>query len=112
MVDEKEDRLSPQEKKRLSYLHDRRNVYGENDKSSRKAIPLRKKLANRQARHADRLEIHDKMRDEEAVQLKRPKPTWKKAPDAPLGSVVAGQLARRAKQRRRGDGDSEPGGDE
>ncbi|MFD9407178.1 hypothetical protein ACFWBN_09205 [Streptomyces sp. NPDC059989] len=30
---------SPQEKKRLSYLKDRRNVYGENQKSSRRNIP-------------------------------------------------------------------------
>lgn len=34
-------RHSPQEKKQLSYEHDHRNVYGENDKSSRKAIPHR-----------------------------------------------------------------------
>lgn len=32
----------PQEKKALSYARDRRNGYGENDKSSRKAIPARK----------------------------------------------------------------------
>jgi hypothetical protein len=32
-------RRSPQEKKALSYAKDRRNDYGENDKSSRKNIP-------------------------------------------------------------------------
>ena len=32
-------RKSPQEKKALSYAKDRRNTYGENDKSSRKNIP-------------------------------------------------------------------------
>lgn len=32
-------RRSPQEKKRLSYAKDRRNDYGENDKSSRKNVP-------------------------------------------------------------------------
>lgn len=42
---------SPQQKKALSYRKDRRNGYGENDKSSRKAIPLRKALANRKSRH-------------------------------------------------------------
>ena len=31
-------RRTPQETKELSYAHDRVNVYGENDKSSRKAI--------------------------------------------------------------------------
>ena len=34
---------TPQEKKRLSYERDRRNAYGENDKGSRKSIPLRKR---------------------------------------------------------------------
>lgn len=33
---------TPQDKKALSYAKDRRNTYGENDKSSRKAIPARK----------------------------------------------------------------------
>jgi hypothetical protein len=37
-------RRSPQEKKRLSYLKDGRNVYGENDKASRKNLPKKKKL--------------------------------------------------------------------
>jgi hypothetical protein len=41
---------SPQEKKALSYAKDRRNAYGENDKASRKAIPLRKAGENRQDR--------------------------------------------------------------
>ena len=35
-------RKTPQEKKILSYAKDCRNNYGENDKSSRKAIPRRK----------------------------------------------------------------------
>jgi hypothetical protein len=30
---------NPEEKKRLSLKHDRRNVYGENAKASRKGIP-------------------------------------------------------------------------
>ncbi len=46
-------RQSPQEKKQLSYEQDRRNVYGENDKSSRKAIPFRKRAVNKANRHAD-----------------------------------------------------------
>lgn len=41
---------SPQEKKALSYMRDRRNRYGENDKSSRKAIPFRKARENRESR--------------------------------------------------------------
>ncbi len=40
----------PDEKKLLSLKHDRRNVYGENDKSSRKNIPLSKRRSNKSAR--------------------------------------------------------------
>src|SRR4051794_29977698 len=43
-------RLSPREKKELSYDRDRRNTYGENDKASRKSIPLRKRLQNKRER--------------------------------------------------------------
>lgn len=39
-------RRSPQEKKALSYARDRRNVYGENDKSSRKNIRRNKRSPN------------------------------------------------------------------
>ncbi len=37
---------TPQDKKRLSYEHDRRNTYGENHKSSRKNIPRSKRLSH------------------------------------------------------------------
>ncbi len=40
----------PDEKKLLSLKHDRRNVYGENYKSSRKNIPLSKRRSNKSAR--------------------------------------------------------------
>ena len=40
-------RSSPQEKKRLSYAKDRRNDYGENDKSSRKNIRRNKRACQR-----------------------------------------------------------------
>ena len=42
---------SPQEDKALSYARDRRNVYGENDKSSRKNIRRNKRHPNRSDRH-------------------------------------------------------------
>jgi len=38
---------SPQEKKKLSYERDCVNVYGQNDKASRKAIPRKKAASNR-----------------------------------------------------------------
>jgi hypothetical protein len=44
-------RKSPQVKKALNYAKDRRNDYGENDKSSRKNIRRNKRTPNR----ADRL---------------------------------------------------------
>lgn len=43
--------LTPQQKKALSYEHDRRNAYGQNAKASRSAIPKRKAAARRAYRH-------------------------------------------------------------
>ena len=40
-------RLSPQEKKLLSYTKDRRSDYSANAKASRRLVPLRKRLASR-----------------------------------------------------------------
>jgi hypothetical protein len=45
----------PQEKKKLSYERDRVNVYGQNDKASRKRIPKFKAASNRALRHKGRL---------------------------------------------------------
>jgi hypothetical protein len=96
-------RRSPQEKKALSYARDRRNAFGENDKSSRKAIPLRKRLVNRANRHAARQqlsEVGDRVtaeradRIEERVQGTKPK-TWRKWPDEPLGQVLERKRQRR-----------------
>ena len=47
----------PAEKKRLSYERDGRNTYGENDKSSRKAIPLFKARSHRKTRHISTQEL-------------------------------------------------------
>jgi hypothetical protein len=47
-------RRSPQETKALSYAKDRRNDYGENDKSSRKNIRRNKRIPNRADRHRER----------------------------------------------------------
>ena len=93
-------RKSPQEKKELSYAKDRRNAYGENDKSSRKNIPLRKRLVNRANRHgtqqvllSDAVGVPDPAQ-EEAVEQRvagtRPK-SWRKQPDIPLGEHVEKQ---------------------
>ncbi len=97
-------RKTPQEKKALSYAKDRRNLYGESDKASRKAIPLRKRLVNRANRHQvqQSLAAAADAADPEAVEVralgKRPK-RWRKWPDHPLGGVVAHHLERRAQRQ-------------
>src|SRR6266699_6022460 len=50
-------RKTPQEKKRQSYLKDRRNTYAENSKSSRSAIRLHKRHVNQ----ANRRAVHQAM---------------------------------------------------
>ena len=95
---------SPQERKALSYAKDRRNTYGENDKASRKAIPLRKAQESRKDRHkvAQELAILPRL-DEESAGLIESSARhdvhrlggWKKAADTALGKVVAWALERR-----------------
>ncbi|MEV0150223.1 MULTISPECIES: hypothetical protein [unclassified Nonomuraea] len=92
-------RRSPQEKKQLSYTKDRRNSYGENDKSSRKNIPRRKKAPHRaNRRRASQVLDLAVGGDGETAELrllsKRLK-SWQKYPDAPLGEVVQDKLEER-----------------
>jgi hypothetical protein len=89
-------RRSPRAKKALSYAKDRRNAYGENDKSSRKNIPLRKRLVNRANRHAAQQQLREAsgLADAECaerveVRLRGTRPkVWRKRPDLPLGQVL------------------------
>ena len=96
---------SPGEKKALSYAKDRRNCYGENDKASRKAIPLRKAKSHRADRRkaAGALAAYETLGEEAAAltenalvkdvgRFKR----WQKAPDRTLGDHVAAKQALRA----------------
>lgn len=94
---------TPQEKKALSYAKDCRNTYGENDKCSRKSIPLRKAKVNRSYRkNANQilqqvsgnidLEKADFL-ESQARNVKRE--DWKKSPDTPLGKVVERNLESR-----------------
>ena len=95
---------SPQEKKALSYAKDRRNDYRENDKASRKAIPLRKARENRQNRRkvAQALSIVPQL-DEAAAALIESSALhdinrvggWKKKADIPLAEFVGRQIRRR-----------------
>jgi hypothetical protein len=97
---------TPQEKKRLSYAKDRRNVYRENSKASRKGIPLAKARANRAERHAQDHLLSQALVSAGADQLtsvetevRGTKPReWRKTPDKPLGEALARRAARKARR--------------
>jgi hypothetical protein len=91
---------TPQEKKELSYSKDRRNVFGENSKASRKGIPLSKARANRAERHAQDHALSEtlKVSDgeqlaeiEQSVHATKPR-QWRKSADKPLGDVLERRL--------------------
>ena len=95
---------SPQEKKRDSYLKDRRNTYGENAKASRKLIPKRKAMGSRALRRIANQALAEAaaLADPEIVdalirRLKRKRRGgWKKVPDQPLRVAIARKRKRRA----------------
>jgi hypothetical protein len=95
--------MSPQEKKRLSYERDRRNTYGENDKSSRKNIPRAKRRARRANRRlvstalaAVQGVVVESVAEAAVERINRTRPrAFRKYPDTPLGDVVADRLDRR-----------------
>ena len=96
---------SPQEKKSQSYAKDRRNVFGENDKASRKAIPARKAGENRKVRRKARQSLETLTLAEEGAaamvesslrqDLERVG-GWKKTPDAPLSDYLELKARRRS----------------
>ena len=80
-------RLTPQEKKVLSYAKDCRNVYGENDKSSRKAIPRRKQQQRQNERRVLKANLKKSVEGSEELVIERPKlGMWRKVSDEPLAS--------------------------
>ncbi|MET4257826.1 hypothetical protein ABIC09_002768 [Bradyrhizobium sp. S3.12.5] len=98
---------TPREKKQLSYANDRRNTYGENQKSSRKNIPRSKQLSHQDERRAVRQAliaaqgaVADEVADEAQSQalrrgrMKKLKAS-RKSPDTPLGEVIERRLLRR-----------------
>jgi hypothetical protein len=106
-------RRDPQRKKALSYKRDRRYDYGQNDKASRRLIPLRKrkvarasrKLANQELpRNLPALEPDEADEIDARVRTARPRTWWVKAPDIPLGEFIARQrkaaAARSGRKRR------------
>jgi hypothetical protein len=98
---------TPREKKLASLALDRRNVYGENDKASRKSIPLRKQMSHQAERRAAKQPLltatpalgEDHLADVELQILnsdtRAKRRAFKKEPDEPLGEVL--------KHRRTGD---------
>lgn len=93
---------SPQEKKQESYEKDRRNVFGENSKSSRKNIPRRKRsvASVNRVRAAQPLrqpvtDVDSQEAVQDAVQAKRPR-QWRKSPDIPLTDHLKQQERRRS----------------
>jgi hypothetical protein len=96
-------RKSPQEKKRLSYLKDRRNSYGEHDKGSRTSIRLRKRSVNRANRRWEHLALAEfggspSPTGADAIERslhRRRSKSWSKGSDTPLGTMVVAALRRR-----------------
>jgi hypothetical protein len=91
---------TPLEKKAASLALDGRNVYGENDKSSRKAIPLRKQFSHQEVRRASKpLATLTSQLDEEdlvaleakvlATEIGATRGRFRKRPDESLGAVLA-----------------------
>ncbi|MBM7067779.1 hypothetical protein [Actibacterium sp. 188UL27-1] len=96
-------RLTPQEKKALSYARDTRAAYGQNHKASRRLVPLHKAQSKRAVRRTDKAGLRH---DPDAALPTRPKAGWVKWPDTRLGEYVAQQQKRRiqsagARSRRR-----------
>jgi hypothetical protein len=104
---------TPQEKKKLSYERDRRNVYGRSPQAARKHIPLRKALRNRANRHLDNQAVAYRgpvpevgLADElESRLYQRAAQEWIKYRDAPLGEVIADKSRRRKILREHGGRD-------
>ena len=103
-------KLTPPEKKELSYERDHRNVYGNAPHAARKSIPLRKALRNRANRHSQNQQVkyqgpapEQDLSDElESLIHHRAPQEWEKYPDAPLREVVAKKSTDRTVMRKHG----------
>jgi hypothetical protein len=115
------ERKSPHQKKALSYARDRRNDYGQNDKASRRLIPIQKAKSQRRLRRkADQAVAAIEPADEARVDLVesdirrdigRVGSWWRKWPDLALGHHIKRQHERAdmrvggKARRRKADGD-------
>ena len=99
---------TPQDKKQQSYELDRRNTYGENQKSSRKNIPRSKQISHQDERRSVRQallaaeggvtsEVADEAQSRVLIKGRMKKlKGFRKSPDSPLGEVVKRRLRKRA----------------
>ena len=99
---------TPTEKKRISLVKDRRNVYGECPTSSRKNISRGKQRGHMEVRRAANEELRSLKGasaelDADATEghtkdriLALSRSSFKKVPDTPLGEVLKRKLKRRA----------------
>lgn len=80
------NRQTPQQKKVMDYVNHSKNSYGENNKSSRKAIKYRKAQVNRQFRRekSHLLNQYDDADELDAALQAQPRLNWQKAADVPL----------------------------
>jgi hypothetical protein len=91
---------TPREKKLASLALDGRNVYGENDKASRKGIPRSKQLSHQALRRAAKVPLQnlDSRNGEDVLvhaealvkerEIQGKRKAFKKRPDAPLGALL------------------------
>jgi hypothetical protein len=99
---------SPKEKKALSLKRDRRNIYGENAKASRKSIPRGKQRSHMEERRSVGkilTQLRDLSEENEAMEadalartsiVQSKHKAFKKTPDSPLGEVIKAKLSRRS----------------
>ncbi len=97
--------LTPQDKKRLSYLKDTRNTYAESRSRSRFAIAKRKAYGHQALRHEQKLilkelaKLAEEERDNIEAKMKSVQPKkWRKYADRPLGEFVTMLLYNRKKR--------------
>lgn len=102
-------RQTPAQKKQTDYAREGRNRYGEAPHGARKSIPRNKRFGNKSNRVAQLVELSSlrnraggidigAAEDVETELLGRRDARWRKAPDTPLGFVVAEKLAARGRR--------------
>jgi hypothetical protein len=91
---------TPKQKKLASLALDRRNVFGENDKASRKGIPRSKQMSHQGLRRAAKRPLlktellgnEDSASraefDVKSALIQSKRKSFKKRPDAPLGAIL------------------------